>query len=171
MNQQQKQGVIVDIRRMFDCAEAVFLINYKGLSVSSLQLLRKNLRENNGAFKVVKASLMRLAAKDISGTVSFADEFKNQVGLVFANGDVSATAKELVSFAKNNKLFTIVAGFYESGMLAQQDVIYLASLPSREILIAQLLGTMQAPISTVARLFNMLIARIVHVLKRIEENK
>lgn len=168
MKRQNKDAVISEIHRMMTEAQATFLINYKGMNVPVLQGLRRNLRANGNTLKVTKATLMRRAAKDIAGSDSFAESFKDQVGLVFVGKDISGAAKQLVSYAKEHEALKIIAGFYESKMLTKQDLTMLASLPSREVLIGQLLGTMQAPITSFVRVLHLLIARLVFVLKQIE---
>lgn len=168
MKRQHKEAVITDLERMMTEAQATFLINYKGMNVPLLQGLRRNLRADGNTLKVTKATLMRRAAKNIAGSDSFAESFKDQVGLVFVQKDVSGVAKQLVSYAKEHEALKIIAGFYESKMLTKQELNFLASLPSREVLIGQLLGTMQAPITSFVRVLHLLIARLVFVLKQIE---
>ncbi len=170
MNRDQKALVIADVKKLVTSSQATFLINYKGMSVAALQGLRKDLRGCGGQFKVVKATLMRRAALDVEGMGEFSGQFKDQVGLVFALEEPSSVAKALVDYEKkNDSLPQIVAGFYESKFLPLEQVKLIASLPSRDVLLAKLLGTMQAPISQFARLLHMLIARLLFVLKRIEE--
>ncbi len=171
MNRQQKEAVVSDLRRMISETQATFLVNYKGMSVSALQGLRKNLRTEGSKLKITKATLMRKAAEDLAGSDAFCSELKNQVGLVFADKDVSATAKQLVSFAKDNSALTLLVGFYEAKVLSKQELAFLASLPSREILLAQLFGTMKAPMGGLVTVLYQMIARLLYVLKRIEEQK
>ncbi len=171
MKREHKEAVISDLHQMMSAAQATFLINYKGMSVAALQGLRKNLRGDGSKLRVTKATLMRLAAKDIPGADQFADNFKDQVGLVFASGDVSGTAKQLVSFSKEHTALKVIVGLYNARMLTTQDLNYLASLPSREVLIGQLLGTMQAPMTNFVRILHLLIARLVYVLKDIERKQ
>jgi large subunit ribosomal protein L10 len=172
MNRQQKETVIADVHKMFAEAEAAFLVNYKGLSVAQMQSLRKNLRENKGLLKVTKANLMRLAMHDIAGAEQFAEEFKDQVGLVFVkNGEVPAVSKRLVEFSKENEALKIISGFYESRVLTGQEINFLASLPSREVLLGQLAGTLQAPMSSLARMLNQMLSRLAYVLSQVEEKK
>ena len=171
MNRQQKETMIEDIRQLMTGAQATFLVNYKGMSVPVLQGLRKSLRAEGGKFRVAKATLMRRAAKDIPGSDDFANSFKEQVGLVFVQKDVSAVAKQLVNYSKEHEALKIIAGFYESKLLTQQDLTRLATLPSREVLLAQLLGTMQAPTTNLVRILHLLIARTVYVLKQIENKQ
>ena len=171
MNRQQKETVITDVRQLMNEAQATFLVNYQGLSVASLQSLRRDLRKNGGNFKVAKATLMRIASNDIVGSDSFSSFFKDQVGLIFVEKEISGVAKQLFAFAKQKEALKIVAGFYQSKLLNHRDILLLASLPSREVLLAQLAATMQAPMATFVRLLQLLIARLVFVLKRIEEKQ
>jgi large subunit ribosomal protein L10 len=171
MNRQEKEAVVADLKQMMSNAQATFLINYKGMSVSLFQGLRKNVRQEGGKIRVAKANLMQIAAKDLPGSEAFSQTFKDQVGLVFAQKDVSALAKQLVNYAKNHETMKVVAGFYESRMLTQQDLNMLASLPSREVLLAQLCGTLQAPTASFVRVLHLLIARLVYVLKQVEEKQ
>ena len=91
---------------------------------------------------------------------------------MFAKSNVSEVAKALVSFEKaNNSLPRIIAGFFESECLSLEQVKFIASLPHRDILVAQLLGTMQAPIVQFVRVLHTLIAQLLYVLQRIEEKK
>ena len=145
MNRQQKKQVVANVREMFGGAEAAFLINYKGLSVHLMQTLRKHIREANGTLKVTKARLMKIAAQNIQGTEEFAGNFKDQVGLVFAKAEVTVVAKRIVEFAKENEALGIVAGFFENRVISKEEVVALGSIPSRDVLLATLVYTLQAP--------------------------
>jgi large subunit ribosomal protein L10 len=114
---------------------------------------------------------MRIVAQDVQGADEFGKDFREQVGIVFAQGDVSALAKNIVAFAKENNALQIVSGFFEAKRLSKADVELLASLPPREVLLALVLGTMQAPITSFVRVLNLLIVQLLYVLKRIEEKK
>jgi large subunit ribosomal protein L10 len=171
MNRQQKEQIVVDLRQMITEAQATFLVNYKGLTVASLQQLRRTLHTGGNKLRVAKATLMQKAAQDIAGAPSFSESFKDQVGLVFAKSDVSGAAKQLMDFAKDNQLLQVIAGFYETRVLGPEELKFLASLPSRDVLIAQMLGTLQAPMTSTVRILYMLIARLVIVLKEIEKKQ
>lgn len=171
MNRQQKEAIISDLKQQMMAAQATFLVNYKGLSVSLLQGLRKNLRSDGGTFKVTKATFMQRAAQDIAGADTFAELFKDQVGLVFASKDVPATAKHLATFAKNNEALKIIAGFYEAKLLSKSDLDFLASLPPKNVLIGQLLGTLQAPATNLVRLLNQVTTKLVCTVKEIEKQQ
>ncbi len=145
MNRQQKTQAVAEVRKMFGDAEAAFLVNYKGLSVELMQGLRKQIREANGTFKVTKARLMKIAAKDVKGSDDFAGNFKDQVGLVFARTNITVVAKRIVDFAKEHESLGIVAGFFEDRLISKNEIIALGAIPSRDVLLATLVYTLQAP--------------------------
>ena len=151
MNRQEKEAAIQEVSELFKTSQAAFVVNYKGLPVALMQALRKGLLENQSTFKVTKGRLMKIAFKDFQGTEEFSQHFKDQVGLVFVNKDISSVAKKLVTFSNENPALTVVSGYFESKVLDANKIKFLASLPSREVLIAQLAGTLQAPIAYLAR--------------------
>jgi len=171
MNRQQKEVVITDLKSLMSESQAIFLVNYKGITVPQFQSLRKNVRNGGGKVRVAKATLMRIAAQELPGSKDFSELFKDQVSLVFAQNDISGLAKQLVTFSKEHETLKVLAGFYQSKVLSEKDLDFLASLPSREVLIAQLLGTVQAPIASFPRLLRLLIVQLLYALKQIEEKQ
>lgn len=171
MNRQQKEAVVADFKQMLEQAEASFLVSYRGLTVKDISSLRSDLRQSGARLKVAKARLMKIAAQDIEGIDGFKDNFKDQVGLVFAKREAPAVAKHLINFAQKQKALQVLSGFFESKVLSQQEIEFLASLPSKEVLRAQLAGTLQAPISNFAQVLQMLITRLAYALKQVSEKK
>jgi len=172
MNRQQKQGVIADVKKLFTESQATFLVHYKGLSVASMQQLRKGLRQQGGELKVTKATLMKIATKDVAGIDGFSDQLKDQVGLVFAKNDVPSIAKNIVTFSKDHEALKVLAGFFEARALSKAEVNFLASLPSKEELLAHVVGTVQAPLSGLVGVLHTMLAQVVYVLNQAaEKNK
>lgn len=171
MNRQQKEQVIASLNELLAQSEASFIINYRGLSVAQLQSLRNNLRKDGGTVRVAKARLMKRATEGVDGIDELVPHLKEQIALVFAQKETPAVAKTLHTFAKENEALDIVAGFFEKQVLDKDSVVAIASLPSRDVLLAMLLGGMQAPVSGFARVLNMLILRLLFVLKQIAEKK
>ena len=172
MNRSQKELLVNDVAQQLQGASAAFLVNYQGSQVKTLHALRKKLRTNESSFRVAKARLLKLAVSTMPGGTDFAQMLREQVGLVIANTkDVGGVAKDLLEFARTNETIKVMSGFYEAQVLSTEQMIYFASLPSREVLIGHLLGTMQAPIAQFVRLLNLLIVRLLYVLKRIAEVK
>ena len=171
MNRQQKEAVVTDFKKMFDQSQASFLVNYKGLNVKDLSSLRQSLRENGGKLKITKARLMKIAAGDAEGVDSFKESFKDQVGMVFASQEVPAVAKQLVSFAKDHAALEIVSCFFESKVLSGAEIEFLASLPSKDVMLGRLAGTLQAPIAGFARVLSSVILQLPYALKAVADKK
>jgi len=171
MNRSQKEAVVAEVREGLLNSAAIFLVNYKGASVGVLESFRGALREQGGSFRVAKARLMRRAAEDVPGSEAFSGKFREQVGLVFSGDEIPGLAKALVSFAKDNEAIKVLAGFFEQKVLSKEQVKYFALLPSREVLLGQVVGTLQAPIAQFVRLLNLLIVRLLYVLQRFADKK
>lgn len=167
MNRQQKDLIISNLRQSFQDSNAAFLVQYQGLTVQDLQALRKGLKENEGALQVAKARFMKRAAEGVPGAEDMIPLFKNQVGLVFARGESPAVAKVLHDFAKEHEVLKLIGGTMEAQLLDENAIKALAALPPRDVLLAQLCGTLQAPITNMARLGNLMIIRLLVVLKQI----
>lgn len=171
MNRQQKESVVSQLREEFSQNEAAFLVGYRGLTVRQLEKLRGDLREKGGTFKITKARLMKLAVDGLDGQQDLSPFFRHQVGLVFARQEAPGIAKVLSDFAKAHEGLQLVVGCLDNRILQKNDVIRIASLPSREVLLAQVAGTLNAPISNLASVLNVLIVRLLWTLKQVEEQK
>ena len=171
MNRQQKENVVETLRKNFSDSTASFLVGYRGLSVSQLQALRNDLRKHGGTMRVTKARLMKRAVDGVDTVQEMSPYFKDQVALVFSSNEAPAVAKALHSFSKENEALSIVVGCLEDQLLDAQGVVRIASLPSKEVLLAQLLGTLQAPTRGLVMVLNMQVLRLLWTLKAIAENK
>lgn len=171
MNREGKQEVIDYLKQGFSSSAGSFLVDYKGLTVADVQGLRGELREQGGKMQVAKARLMRIAAQE-SGNLNELDKyFKEQVALVFAGDQPAAIAKILYETSKKNKNLKIVAGCVEARCLDEEGVKFIATLPSREVLLARLVGLLSAPTTQFARVLNNVLVKFVMTLKAIEEQK
>lgn len=169
MNRQQKEAVVAEFKDLFSKSAASFVVNYRGLSVQDVSSLRGMLRESGGNLKVTKARLMKIAAEGIEGIDSFREDFKDQIGIVFALEDVPAVAKNLVEFSKDHKSLDIISGFFESKQMSKEEIAFFASLPSKDVLLAQLARGLMAPITNLARVLNMPIQQLAVVLRQVAE--
>lgn len=156
MNRQEKELVVKELKADLNSSPASFLVVYKGLTVKKMNKLRSDLRSKEGSFKVAKARLMKLAVDGQEGVEGLSEFFKEQIGLVFAKDDAIGVAKVLSDFSKENSELQIVAGYFESQVIKRDKIIQIASLPSREVLLARLCGTLNAPMSKLARVINMI---------------
>lgn len=151
MNRTQKEQSVTSLHNDFASTEAAFLVGYQGLTVNELETLRRNLRAQGSKFQVAKARLMKLAATGTPGAEEMVPYCKQQVGLVFATKEPQAVAKTLVSFAKDHNGLKIIVGCNEKKLVDAKTIAFLASIPSREILLAQLCGVLNGPVAALAR--------------------
>ncbi|HSW75610.1 MAG TPA: 50S ribosomal protein L10 [Candidatus Saccharimonadales bacterium] len=160
MNRHQKENTVQGLQTKFTANEAAFLVKFQGLTVSDLQELRFKLEEKDGEFKVAKNRLMKLAMTKEADSLGLGSLMKGQTALIFVKSDFTGVAKVLNDFAKKNTSLEIVAGCCESQLFDTAGVKQLATIPSREVLLARLCGTL-----------NAVTAKFVYVLAQILEQK
>lgn len=171
MNRQEKAELIELLKHGFDESNALFWVNYQGLSVNQLRALRSELRKQQGRFKVAKVRIVKRALQDLPDAQELSLQLKNQLGVVFSAGEPNAVAKVLYDFSKTNEGLQLVVGRFENKVLDRDRIKYLATLPSREVLLAQLCGTLNAPISNFAGIMRLMIVRLLVVLQKVSETK
>ncbi len=171
MNRQEKNQLIESLKNSFSSSEASFLVNYKGLTVNEMQELRKGLRSKEASLKVAKGRLMKRAVEGMGSVDQLTPYLHDQIGAVFVTKSAPETAKFLAEYSKSHKAFNLVVGVIESQLYDAQSVQRIANLPSREVLLAQLCGTLQAPMTKTVTVLHLMIARLLFVMKQIEEKK
>ena len=166
---EQKQATVSEVQTRLAGAQAVIVAEYRGLNVERVTQLRSKARNAGVYLRVLKNTLARRAIK---GT-PFEKLSDQMVGpLMYGiSQDPVAGAKVLFEFAKENELFVIKAGAMPNAIMSAQDIKVLAQLPSREQLIATLLGTMQAPMAKLVRTLNEVPARFVRTLAAVRDAK
>jgi large subunit ribosomal protein L10 len=171
MNKQQKELVIELLRENFSQAKGSFLVVYKGLSVEQMKTLRRALRSKGGQLKVAKARLMKRAIHDLQGSEQLSPYLKDQIGVVFVSQEIPTIAKVLYDFSKKNEALKLIAGKLDSQVIDASACVRIASLPSREVLLAQACGVMKAPMVNFIGLLNLVRMRLLFVLKQAAEKK
>ncbi len=171
MNRQQKEVVIETLRKDFSDSKGSFLVSYSGLTVGQMQKLRRELREKGGQLKVAKMRLIKRALTGMEDVESLVPFCREQLGVVFVTDESSGVAKVLQEFAKKNELLRLVVGYVDSQLLDEASIIRIASLPSKAILLAQVCGTVKAPLSSFVNVLNLLIIRLLWVLKEVGKKK
>ncbi len=152
MPRPEKVQAVADIKESLEGSEAVFLTEYRGLSVKAVQELRANLRASGAEYKVVKMTLARLAAGD-AGMSGLHDYLLGPTALAFAKSDPVATAKALKDFSKSHEVFVLKAGVLAGNILSPEEISRLAEIESREVLLAKIAGAAKAPLMKAAGLF------------------
>ncbi len=156
INRQQKEVLVDSLAKGIAESKATFVVGFKGVTVEKIESLRKTLRKEGGSLKVAKVRLMKRALSEVGAAKGLEPFLNEQVALVFARTEPSAVAKCLYTFAKANDKFSLQVGFMDSAVLDKESVSIIATLPSREVLLAQLLATMLAPVTSMAVLLKAL---------------
>jgi large subunit ribosomal protein L10 len=169
LNLEQKQTVVAEVAKQVAGAQAIILAENRGMAVAAMTQLRARARASGVYFRVVKNTLVRRAVAD----TPFASLADKMVGpLAYGIGaDPVAVAKVLNDFAKGNEKFVIAGGAMPGQLMSAKEISALASLPSREELIAKLLGTMQAPIVKLVRTMNEVPGKFVRTLAAVRDAK
>ena len=169
LNREEKAVVIEEVTAELAKAQSIIIAEYRGLDVASATVLRKNARESGVYLRVLKNTLVRRA---IAHT-PFQDLNDQLVGpLMYAiSEDPVAAAKVLSGFAKENEALVIKAGALPNSILSIDGVKALATMPSREELLAKLLGTLQAPIAQFVRTLNEVPTKFVRGLAAVRDQK
>ena len=169
LNLEQKQAVVAEVAAELAKAQAVIVAEYRGLDVARVTQLRAKARKSGLYLRVLKNTLARRAVK---GTPfeKLSDEMVGPLMYGIASDPV-AGAKVIAEFAKDNELFVIKGGAMANTKMSDRDVKALALLPSREELLARLMGTMQAPIAKLVRTMNEVPGKFVRTLAAVKDAK
>ena len=152
-NRQIKEAKVAEIKEKLQQAKAVVLSDYQGLTVEEDTQLRKALREAGVEYKVYKNNLVVLAAKEL-GIEGLEEYLEGPVSIAFGYEDATAPARVLNNFAKDHKKIELKAGIVEGALYNKAEIEKVATIPSKEVLIAKLLGSFKAPLSNFAYLIN-----------------
>lgn len=150
-----KQPVVAEIAELFDGAQAAVVVDYRGLTVEQDTALRKQLREAGVTYKVYKNTMIRFAAK---GTQFEALEphLEGPTALAVSKEDATAPARILAAFAKTAEALELKGGVVDGTYYDQKGIQLIATIPSREVLLGKLLGSIQSPITNFARVLNQI---------------
>ena len=166
----QKETLVEEIKDRFAGSQAVILVDYRGLSVKELQQLRVKLRETGAELTVYKNSLTEIAMRELA-LPSLTDYLAGPTAFIFTGEDPVAPAKALTAFAKAHKALELKGGLVENQVVDADGVKAIASLPSREELIAKLLGTMLNPIAGFARVLNGPVEAFARTVSAVADQK
>lgn len=153
---EQKKQVVAQLVETLKSAQAGVLIDYRGITVEQDTQLRAKLREAGVEYKVVKNTLTRFAAKEV-GFEALDEQLNGPTALAISTTDAVAPAKVISDFAKEVEALQIKAGFVDGKVISLDEVKTLASTPSREVLIAKIMGSLNAPISKLVRTLQALV--------------
>jgi large subunit ribosomal protein L10 len=168
MNREEKSATIQEIAAQIEASEAIFAVDYRGISVSQAAELRSKLREADASFRVVKNRLTKLAA-DKAGEERLTELLQGPTALTFVRGDTAAAAKAISTFNKEHDVLTYKGGFMDTTSLDAESFKAISLLPNREVLIGQFAGVVASPITGVVRGLNALIQGLASQLGQIAD--
>jgi large subunit ribosomal protein L10 len=166
MNREQKAAVVDEIAEQLGAADAIFAVDYRGITVAQVANLRNQLREADARFRVVKNSLSERAA-DKAGLDDLKPMLVGPTALTLVHGDAAVAAKALNDLARRLNLLEFKGGLLNGAPLTADDVRSIARLPSREVLNGQFVATIAAPLTGLVRGLNALIAGVAIQLQAI----
>jgi large subunit ribosomal protein L10 len=166
----EKVAVVDEVRTRLSSSSAVLLTEYRGLKVSELAELRRQLRTAGGDYKIYKNTLVRFAVRDL-GLEGVEELLVGTTAVAFVEGDVAAVAKALRDFSRTNPNLVLKGGVLGSKALSADDAKALADLPSREVLLARIAGGLAAPMQQFAGLLQALPRNMAYGLKALIDQK
>jgi large subunit ribosomal protein L10 len=170
MDRAQKAAVVAEIADDIRQAEAVFAVDFRGISVPQAADVRTRLREADARFRVVKNTLTERAA-DEAGAEALKDLLEGPTALTFVRGDVAVAAKAIATFNRDTRLLEFKGGLLSGDRLAPEQIQAIARLPARDVLYGQLVGVVASPVTGLVRTLNALIAGLAVQLGQIAEKK
>lgn len=170
MNKTSKEQVVSELAAKLKEAKASFLADYRGLTVEEVNDLRGKLREAGVEYRVVKNTLLKLATKGTDAAI-LEEHLLGPTAIAIAGDDPVAPAKILNDYAKTNDKFELKVGTLDGQLLTIDDIKALADLPSREVLLGKMLGSINAPVSNFVGVLAAVPRSLVQVLSAIQDKK
>lgn len=168
ITKERKQELVESYVEMLSQSQGVIFTNYRGLTVSQMETLRNKLREMNSPYRVIKNTLFKLALNQVGLPVP-EEMFDGPVATGFCYVELPATAKALMDFAKDFGSFEVKGGLLGGQVMDIEGVKALAALPPREVLLAQVVGSFQAPISGLVTALGGVLRGLLYVLQARKE--
>ena len=160
----EKVAVVAEVRERLESSSGAILTEYRGLKVSELAQLRRNLRDAGGQYKVYKNTLVRFAVRDL-GLTELEELLTGPTAIAFVDGDAAAVAKALRDYSRLNPALVVKGGLLGGNVISADRAAALADLPSREVLLARIAGGLAAPLQKMAGLLQALPRNFAYGLK------
>jgi len=166
----EKENIVTRLVEQFDQANSAVIVNYKGLTVSETEDLRKELGKSQVSFGVTKNSLLRIAVKEKG--IEFDESILDQpLAIAFGLGDEMAPARGINNFAKGHEALEILGGIFEKKYIGREQVLVLANLPSREELYAKIVGSLASPMSGIVNVLSANLRGLINVLSQYKDQR
>ena len=170
MNRDEKAQAIEEIAAQIKGAEAIFAVDFRGISVPQAAELRAKLREADAGFRIVKNRLTKRAA-DQAGEERLAEWLQGPTALTFVRGDTAQAAKTISNFNKEHEVLTFKGGFMADTTLDEEKFKSIARLPAREVLDGQLAGVVASPLTGLVRGLGSMVSGLANQLQQLQEQK
>jgi large subunit ribosomal protein L10 len=168
MNREEKSAAIQEIAAQIEESEAIFAVDYRGISVPQAAELRSKLREADASFRIVKNRLTKIAADQV-GEERLPELLQGPTALTFVRGDTAQAAKAITTFNKEHEVLTYKGGFMDATSLDETAFKSIAKLPGREVLNGQLAGVVASPLTGLVRGLGSMIQGLALQLGQIAE--
>mgnify|MGYP001488293485 FL=1 len=168
MNREEKAALIDEIGAEIESSEAIFAVDYRGISVTQAAELRSGLREADATFKVVKNRLTKIAAEK-AGATELNELLQGPTALTFVKGDTAAAAKAITSFNKEHEVLTYKGGVMGDTILDEGRFTAISKLPTRDVLNGQLAGMVASPLVTLTRGLGSMISGLAIALQQVAD--
>jgi len=169
-NRDLKAEVVKEIVEKFQNAQSVILVDYRGLNVEELNEFRSIARKESVDYKVYKNTMMRFAAKE-TGNEGLMEHLTGPTAVAFSNEDPVAAAKIVMEFSKKHKAMEVKGGLVGGKIISAEEIKDLADLPPKEVLVAKVLGGLNAPIAGFVGVLQANISGLARVLNQVQEQK
>ena len=168
LNKNQKTKILEDLKEKIAKQKAMVFVDFTGLKVKDISRLRKELKKDKNEMKVAKKTLLNLALKENKLEIT-KDKLTGEVAMIFGFDDEVSSARIVYQFSKKNSAIKILGGFLENKFKEIEEIVALAQLPSREELLARLVGSIASPMSGFVRVLQGNIKGLVYILSNMSK--
>lgn len=166
----EKAAKVAELKELLTNSKCAILVDFCGLTVAQDTVLRRKMRESGVNYSVVKNTLLRIAAEE-AGIEGLEPVLEHNTAIAVAPEDPVAVAKIICEFAKENKALKVKIGVLDGKVISAEEIKALAALPPKEVLIAKMLGSMNAPISGFVNVLQGTIRNVVYALEAVRKQK
>jgi len=170
LSKQQKKEIVEKITQAIKDSKVTLVCDFKGLTVSEISELRNELRKEEAVMQVAKKTLIQLAFEKAKMKVNIKDT-EGQIAVIYGGTDETFSPKTAYNYSKQHGSLKILKGILEEKELSQEEVISLAKLPSKDELLAKVVGSLKSPMSGLVNVLGGNLRSLVYTLKAIQESK
>ena len=170
MNRTEKNTLREGLVSRLEKANAVILAEYRGLAMSELTQLRASLRKSNAEFKISKNRIVKKATEGTS-YAQLIENMKGPLGVVYSYGDVAQATKSILDFSKDHSNLKVTVGVLDGSVVGMSELERISSLPSKEVLLAKMLGSIMAPHRGLVTVLSGVSRQLVQVINAIKDKK